>query len=91
MLRETFQLRMSKPQVFQALFLSNDKTERVEVLEDERIDFTRVQEHLESGGSIFITSKSSQKLKLKLPRNVKKPSFRKNKMTTVTTYYIDHM
>jgi hypothetical protein len=54
-----------RSQMFQALFLHNNKRHDVEVLEDKKIDFHRVQEHLKNGGSGFITSKESQKLDLK--------------------------
>lgn len=51
--------------MFQALFLHNNNKRDVEVLEGNQIDFGRVQEHLRKGGSVFITSKKSQKLDLK--------------------------
>jgi hypothetical protein len=51
--------------MFQALFLHNNKRQDVEILEYKQIDFEKVQEHLRNGGSIFITSKKSQKLDLK--------------------------
>lgn len=51
--------------MFQALFLHNNNKRDVEVLEGKQIDFGRVQEHLRKGGSVFITSKKSQKLDLK--------------------------
>jgi hypothetical protein len=69
MLKETFQDKRQKPRLFQALFLSNDRSREVMVLEDDYIDFEEVQKHLDNGGSIFITSKNSQKL---LPRNLGK-------------------
>jgi hypothetical protein len=96
MLRQTLPFKEKHP-VFQALFLSNDKGEKVEVLEDERIDFAKVQKHLESGGSIFITSKNSQKLRLKLPsraklaKKAKRLHFRKKNTKTITGYYVDHL
>jgi hypothetical protein len=64
MLKESIQRKRERPQVFQALFLNNDKSQNVEVHEARQIDFMRVQEHLERGGSVFITSKNSQKLKM---------------------------
>ena len=77
--------------------MSNDKGEKVEVLEDERIDFAKVQKHLEGGGSIFITSKKSQKLRMKLPsrakiaKKAKKLRLRKKNTKTITGYYVDHL
>jgi hypothetical protein len=90
MLRQVLPLKDKQP-VFQALFLSNDKSQEVEVLEDERIDFDKVKKHLDSGGSIFITSKNSQKLKLKLPKKAKKLHFRRGNTKKVTGYYVDHL
>ena len=63
-MKESIQRKRERPQVFQALFLNNDKSQNVEVQEAQQIDFMRVQEHLERGGSVFITSKNSQKLKM---------------------------
>jgi len=68
MLKEPFQVKCQKQRTFQSLFLSNDKSQEVQVLEDEQIDFAKVQEHLKNGGSVFITSKNSQKLRLEAPR-----------------------
>jgi hypothetical protein len=44
------------------LLLDNSKSQDVEVQETERIDFMQVEDHLRHGGSIFITSKRSQKI-----------------------------
>jgi len=89
MLRESLHSRQ-KPQVFQALFLKNDKTQEVEVFEDEHIDFELIQKHLDNGGSIFITSKSSQKLRPGLPKRSSNLNFRKNKIKTVKSYCKEH-
>ena len=64
------------PRKFQVLFLRNDSSQEVEVHEVKQVDFLTVQERLERGESVFITSKSSQQVKPpkqrgKLPRNVK--------------------
>jgi hypothetical protein len=48
--------------MYQVLLLDNNESEDVEVEEAEHIDFERVEEHLAHGGSVFITSKSSQKI-----------------------------
>lgn len=52
--------KRTKPSVFQVLLLDND--EDVEVQEAKQVDFFQVKEHLKNGGSVFITSKGSQKL-----------------------------
>jgi hypothetical protein len=63
MLKNLAEVKKEKAQVFQVLLL-NDASEEVEVQEAEQIDFLKVQRHLKKGGSVFITSKSSQKLTL---------------------------
>ena len=50
-----------KTTTFQVLLLDNDATEDVEVHEAEEVNFVQVKEHLKNGGSVFITSKYSQK------------------------------
>jgi hypothetical protein len=55
-------VREDNPRMFQVLLLDNNESEDVEVEEAEHIDFERVEEHLAHGGSVFITSKSSQKI-----------------------------
>jgi hypothetical protein len=57
-------LRSAKRKKFQILFLRNDSTQEVEVHEVKEVDFPTIQEHLEHGDSIFITTKNSQKLNL---------------------------
>jgi hypothetical protein len=54
--------KKSKPSVFQILLLDNDASEDVEVQEAKQVDFCQVKEHLKNGGSVFITSKGTQKL-----------------------------
>jgi hypothetical protein len=53
--------KSSKP-LFQVLLLNNNKTEEVTVHEAKKVDYFKVKEHLNNGGSVFITSKSSQKI-----------------------------
>lgn len=53
-----------KPSIFQVLLLDNDVSEDVEVQEAKQVNFSQVKEHLRNGGSVFITSKGSQKLSL---------------------------
>ena len=47
--------------MFQVLLLENDAGAEVEVQEANQVDFLQVKQHLENGGSVFITSKESQK------------------------------
>ena len=54
--------KKTKPSVFQVLLLDNGDSEDVEVQEAKQVDFFQVKEHLKNGGSVFITSKGSQKL-----------------------------
>ena len=51
-----------KSSVFEVLLLGNDESEDVEVQEVTQVDFFQVKEHLKNGGSVFITSKGSQKM-----------------------------
>ena len=73
MLNSFYMMKKEKSPVFQVLLLDNDASQEVEVQETERVDFVRVQEHLAHGGSVFITSKRSQKIappkRKKTPRN----------------------
>jgi hypothetical protein len=43
-------------------FLHNDPTQAVEVHEVGQVDYLTIQQHLEQGESIFITSKDDQKI-----------------------------
>jgi hypothetical protein len=54
--------KRTKPPVFQILLLDNDASQDVEVQEAEQVNFFQVKEHLKNGGSVFITSKDSQKI-----------------------------
>jgi hypothetical protein len=59
----TIQLKKrTKPSVFQVLLLDRDNSTDVEVQEAKEVDFFQVKEHLKNGGSVFITSKGSEKL-----------------------------
>jgi len=49
------------------LLLDNDDSDDVEVQEGKQVDFCQVKEHLKNGGSVFITSKTAQKLSF--PKN----------------------
>ena len=54
--------KKTKSPVFQVLLLDNDASEDVEVQEATQVNFLQVKEHLRNGGSVFITSKDSQKI-----------------------------
>jgi hypothetical protein len=54
--------KRTRPSVFQVLLLDKDDDEDVEVQEAKKVDFSQVKEHLKNGGSVFITSKGSEKL-----------------------------
>lgn len=54
--------RKSRPSLFQVLLLDNTESQDVEVQEAEQVDFCAVKEHLNNGGSVFITSKDTQKI-----------------------------
>ena len=85
MLGEVLNIKEIKPQKFQVLFLQNDSSQEVEVHEVKLVDFNTVQEHLEHGGSVFITSKGTQKLK-----PTRKSSTRKKIRTQrVTAFNLD--
>ena len=47
---------------YQVLLLNNGKSRDVKVQETDLIDFGQVEDYLRHGGSVFITSKRSQKL-----------------------------
>lgn len=79
----------AKSRVFQVMLLHNDASQDVEVQEADEVDFLSVQSHLKQGGSVFITSKNSQKIKM--PEERKKVSRNKNKMRTVTVTYFSHV
>jgi hypothetical protein len=50
-----------KTPIYQVLLLDNDESDDVSVQEAEKVDFLQVKEHLQNGGSVFITSKATQK------------------------------
>jgi hypothetical protein len=77
MLSEIFKTKKANPRrKFQILFLRNDSSQEVEVHEVKNVDFFTVQERLEHGESVFITSKNAQKIKAprlesNAPRSIK--------------------
>ncbi|MCW4030421.1 MAG: hypothetical protein NWE92_12340 [Candidatus Bathyarchaeota archaeon] len=52
----------TEPATFQVLLLDNDESLDVTVQESPHVDFSTVKRHLKNGGSVFITSKNSQKI-----------------------------
>ncbi len=86
MLSEIMNLKEINSQEFQVLFLRNDDSQEVEVQEVNKVDFTAVQEHLDQGESVFITSRSTQKLKA--PNQI---SSRKLKTRLATSFYFEHV
>lgn len=87
MLKGVVEAKKEKVRVFQVLMLNNDASQKVEVQEDEQVDFLRVQEHLQQGGSVFITSKRSQKIAL--PKEKKALRNKSDKKRLV--FYFDHL
>ncbi len=57
---------------FQVLFLRNDNSQEVEVHEVGHVDFFTIQQRLENGESVFITSKKSQMISA--PKEKRSPS-----------------
>ena len=55
--------KKNKLPLFQVLLIDNGETDDVQVEEAKKVDYFKVKEHLSHGGSVFITSKSKQKLK----------------------------
>jgi hypothetical protein len=87
MLNSFFAVEKDKSPVFQVLLLDNDASQDVEVQEAAQVDFARVQEHLAHGGSVFITSKNSQKIAS--PKGRKTP--RNKNARRVTAFHLEHL
>jgi hypothetical protein len=87
MLKSFVAVKKEKPRVFQVLLLDNDDDEDVEVQEAEQVDFVGVEKHLAHGGSVFITSKRSQKVSLS------KDKKRRNRSKTrkVKAFYLNQV
>ncbi len=88
MLKSLIEIKKEKPRVFQVLLLDNDRSEDVEVQEAEHVDFARIEKYLADGGSVFITSKNSQKV---VPPKDKKLHRNKNKSRKVTAFYFNRV
>jgi hypothetical protein len=83
------EVKRESPQVFQVMLLGNDGTQEVEVHENDEVDYLQIQEHLKHGGSVFITSKPSQKITP--PRPKSKAQHKKSGLVKVTAFYFDHV
>jgi hypothetical protein len=88
MLKKFFAVKKEKTPVFQVMLLDNDASQEVEVQESEQVDFARVQEHLAHGGSVFITSKGSQKI---APPKEKKAHRNRNGAKRITAFHLNHL
>jgi hypothetical protein len=78
--------KMNSRRKFQILFLGNDTSQEVEVHEVKQVDFLTIQERLENGESVFITSKNAQKLKGPKPENF---AFRSMKTKLATAFNLE--
>ncbi len=87
MLREIIEMKDEKASTFQVMLLRNDESRQVEVHEEAEVDFSRIQYHLNNGGSVFITSRPSQKIS---PHLQNKPHKRRA-ARTVTAFYFNHV
>jgi hypothetical protein len=65
------------PSIFQILLLDSQKDD-VTVHETKKIDYSKVKKHLATGGAVFITSKNSQKQKIRKTNIEKYIQSRKN-------------
>jgi hypothetical protein len=85
MMKSLIEEKKLKCRMFQVLLLNNDARREVEVQEGNYVDFLKVQEHLTHGGSVFITSKNSQKLHL--PKEKKALQNKKKSQKTAALYF----
>jgi hypothetical protein len=78
------QKKRSKPSLFQVLLLNNSQSQDVEVQEAEQVDFGIVKKHLRNGGSVFITSKDTQKVTY--PKAKAQTSYSRSRRTLGTIF-----
>jgi hypothetical protein len=90
MLREMVQIENEKARKFQVMLLCNDASKNVEVHEGGEIDYSTIQTHLQRGGSVFITSKPSQKLPIPTFQQ-KRARQKRRALRTVTAFYFNHV
>ena len=86
---EVVERKLAKQRVFQTLLLHNDRSQEVEVQEGAEIDFLRLWDHLSKGGSAFITSKNTQKLRMQERKG--RRNRKESEMKTITTFFFDHI
>ena len=60
-MKDCIAIKEAKTPMFQVLLLDKDASDYVEVQEAQQVDFFQVRKHLKNGGSVFITSKASEK------------------------------
>jgi hypothetical protein len=84
MLSEPIEMKTENLLTYQVMLIRNDASTEVEIHEERNVDFSRIQEHLQQGGSVFITSKPQQKILA--PRLQ-----RRRAIKTVTAFYFDHV
>ncbi|MCW4055120.1 MAG: hypothetical protein NWE84_09445 [Candidatus Bathyarchaeota archaeon] len=87
MMEEEIEIDGDKSELFQVLLLHDD--DFVEVKEARKIDFIEVRNHLLIGGSVFITSKTSQKLRV--PKRADYTYRNTNEIKTIATFFIDQI
>jgi len=73
---------------YQVMLLNNGKNRDVKVQETDLIDFRQVEDYLRHGGSVFITSKRSQKL---VPPKENKIQPNKNDAGKSTIWFLENM
>jgi len=71
--------KKTKLSLYQVLLLDNDKSQDVSVQEAEAVDFGQVKAHLKNGGSVFITSRASQKIAL--PKTCMQANYNRSRKT----------
>ena len=84
---EVFESEPLKQRVFQTMLLHNNSKQEVEVHEDKKIDFEQLCYHLEKGGSVFITSRNSKKLRTSKPKGKRNERDRR----ILATFYFNHV
>lgn len=71
--------KKNKLSLYQVILLENDKSQDVAVQEAEAVDFGQVKAHLKNGGSVFITSRASQKIAL--PKTCVQANYNRSRKT----------
>ncbi len=87
LMEEEFEIEVDKSELFQVLLLHEE--DLVEVKEAKEVDFLEVRDHLLMGGSVFITSRASQKLRI--PKKADFANRNTNEIKTIATFFIDQI